>query len=101
MANAFDQFDAKPQANAFDQFDQQTAVETPIPTQSTTAADVGLAAVGGANTLAPSLLGMPMDVMQNIGNLGLAGYGAVRGKIGEALGETGYIPPEPFKPLIY
>ena len=63
-----------------------------------TAADVGLAAVGGANVLAPSLLGLPVDVAQNIANLGIAGYGVARKEIGEALGEEGYIPPETLPP---
>lgn len=64
------------------------------------AADYGQALVSGGNLLAPSLAGLPMDTMRNIGNIGLAGYSAARGKIGELLGEEGYIPPEPIKPLI-
>ena len=43
------------------------------------AADVGLAAISGGNILAPSLLGMPVDLATNIRNLGIAGYGAARG----------------------
>jgi len=34
-----------------------------------------------------------------LANLGIAGYGVARKEIGEALGEEGYIPPEPLPPM--
>ena len=70
MANAFDQFDEKGGANVFDQFDEQTAEEPEI-----TAGERGLAAVTGVNTLAPALLGLPMDTYTNAVNLARAAYG--------------------------
>ncbi len=56
--------------------------------------DVGIASVGGANEMLPNILGLPMDTMQRIANLGVAGFGVARKEIGEMFGEEGYIPPE-------
>lgn len=93
MANVFDQFSDAQQENVFSQFDE------PAPQPETTAGDVGLATVAGANVLAPSLLGLPVDTMRNLVNLGIAGYGVARKELGELAGEEGYIPPEPLPPM--
>lgn len=93
MANVFDQFGDAQQENVFSQFDE------PAPQPETTAGDVGLATVAGANVLAPSLLGLPVDTMRNLVNLGIAGYGVARKELGELAGEEGYIPPEPLPPM--
>jgi len=84
---------AKQLANALrgGQFDQ--------PEIEPTAADYGQALVSGANILAPSLAGLPVDTARALANLGIAGYGVARKEIGEALGEEGYIPPEPLPPM--
>lgn len=60
-----------------------------------TPVDYGQALVSGANILAPSIMGLPVDTARALANLGVAGYGIARKEIGEALGEEGYIPPEP------
>jgi len=64
-----------------------------------TAADYGQALVSGAASLAPSIMGLPVDTARALANLGVAGYGVARKEIGEALGEEGYIPPEPLPPM--
>ena len=46
--------------------------------QEPTATDYGQALVSGANVLAPSLAGMPVDFARNVANLGIAAYGAGR-----------------------
>ena len=78
MGNPYDQFDEG--ANPYDQFD--AAIEVSPPEQearpssmASDAADVGLSAVAGANELLPALAGIPVDAMQNLVNLGIAGYG--------------------------
>lgn len=58
-----------------------------------TPSDYVQAAVGGANELVPALLGLPVDVATNIANLGIAGYGTVKGLMGGTdLPET--LPPQ-------
>lgn len=66
--------------------------------QGASAADYGQALISGANVLAPSIAGLPVDTARALANLGIAGYGVARKEIGEALGEEGYIPPEPLPP---
>ena len=68
--------------------------------QEATAADYGQALVSGANVLAPSLAGMPVDFARNVANLGIGVYGVGRKEIGEMFGEEGYIPPEPLPPQV-
>lgn len=53
-----------------------------------------MAIPAGINTLLPSVLGMPMDTATNVANLGIAGYGAIKGALGgKDLPDT--LPPQP------
>jgi hypothetical protein len=60
----------------------------PEPKKSATGGDIVNAAVGGANSLIPSALGLPMDTATNVGNLGIAAYGMGRQVVGQAMGES-------------
>lgn len=51
------------------------------PAQPVTAGERGAATVGGVNRGIAGLLGMPVDAVQNVLNLGIAGYGAAKGAI--------------------
>jgi hypothetical protein len=56
---------------------------------------IGMAAVTGVNTLVPSMLGLPVDTVTNIANLGIAGYGVAKHAL---TGSTDL--PEPLPPQI-
>lgn len=58
----------------------QTTQDQP-PSMLEQAGDVGLAAIGGANTLIPNIAGLPVDLATSIQNLGIAGYGALKGAL--------------------
>jgi hypothetical protein len=78
--NFFDQFDAKPSAsgggNFFDQFDREPAVARSAPPRTTVAGAVNAAATG-INSGVLDIAGLPVDVANNVLNLGkaAAGYG--------------------------
>lgn len=106
MANIFDQFDTAPQANVFDQFDSAPAQPGTTPSEPLNGSDEGFlpdsakSAIGGVNSLAPTIAGLPMDTTVNLANLGIAGYGMAKQGVGQALG---YKPheidmPEPIDP---
>ncbi len=80
--------------------ESQPIQAAPQEPQAATAADYGQALVSGANVLAPSLAGMPVDFARNVANLGIGAYGVGRKEIGEMFGEKGYIPPEPLPPQV-
>jgi hypothetical protein len=61
--------------------------------KETTFTDIAAAAAGGVNELVPALLGLPMDTLVNIANLGVAAAGVVKGQFGGELPET--FPPQP------
>lgn len=100
MAFDPDAFLAEPSEFDPDAFLGGQVIEQPevIP-ETTPMADIGQAAVAGANVLIPNILGLSVDTMRNLANLGIAGYGVARKEIGEALGEEGYIPPETLPPM--
>jgi len=91
---------AKSIANELKSFNIDLPQHDYLRPQETPVSDAGLALVSGANTLLPNIAGLPMDFARNAANLGLAGYGVARKELGEIMGEDGYIPPEPIKPLI-
>ena len=76
MANAFDQFDAKPQANAFDQFDQQAVAPVPVaepaPTQDWSSLPGNIPASAGSfiSNISQAVT-HPVDTLKNLGNLAI------------------------------
>ena len=66
--------------------------------------EIGLSSVTGANALVPGLLGLPMDTARNLGNLGIAATGLVKGMLPKTRNPAGVADapnlPEPIGPLI-
>jgi hypothetical protein len=56
--------------------------------KSASAGDIVNAAIGGADSLIPSALGLPMNTATDVGNLGIAAYGMGRQLVGRAMGES-------------
>lgn len=79
MANPFDQFDEpKSSGNPFDQFDQ------PKKREATTAGRVKAVAAGANRGFFADLLGLPVDTVANVLDLGRAGIGTVAHAVGRS-----------------
>lgn len=76
--------------------DVVTETPTPIeePSVGSKVRDYLMSGITGASSLLPAIAGLPVDTARNLANLGIAGYGAVKGELG------GTDLPEPLEPSV-